>query len=56
LEFRAARALLGIGLNLCHPGKALGAALGYVLAKLHLHFFDPKYLERGKVERLLRRR
>jgi len=39
-----------------YPGRAVGALLGYVVAHFHLRFFDPKYLARGKLSRLLERK
>jgi hypothetical protein len=36
-----------------YVGKAAGTLLGYFVAHFHLRFFDPEYLERGRLQRLL---
>jgi hypothetical protein len=35
--------------------KSAAALLGWVLANIHLHLLDGRFLNRGKLERLMRR-
>jgi hypothetical protein len=36
-----------------YVGKAAGMLAGWIIAQLHLRFFDARYLERGRLDRLL---
>lgn len=54
---------IGIVLGLVHVpprgsdphncGGAAGMVTGWILAQLHLRFFDARYVERGRLDRLL---